>query len=87
MLDDGSDCLDWKRIVRGKGIGNVVLVGDAHLRLARADQGLCGIVCRLDDRDIETFIGKPALLLGDVDAGVVRVRGVVEAEVDMRRFG
>ena len=79
MLDDGGDGGEAGVALVVAG-GDVVLVAHAELGLAGGDGGLCGAVCGLDDLDVEALLLKEALVLGHVDARVVGVGRVVEAE-------
>ena len=82
VLDDGGH--GGEAGVAGVvGGGQVVLVAHAQLGLAGADGALGGAVGRLDDLHLEALVGKEALALGHVDAGVVGVGGVVQAERDL----
>ena len=83
MLDDGGNGLQGHALVGGQDVGNVVLVGNAHLGLTGADHGLGGILRGLDDLDVDALVLEEALVLCHVDAGVVGVGGVVQAEGDL----
>ena len=84
MLDDGCHGRVGHGLVGREAVGHNVLVRDAHLGAARADEGVRTVLGRLDNLDVQALVGEVALGLGHVDAGVVGVWGVVKDEGDLR---
>ena len=78
MLDDGGNGRVGHGLVGREAVGHNVLVRDAHLGTARADERVRAVLGRLDDLDVQALVGEVALGLGHVDAGVVGVGGVVK---------
>ena len=83
MLDDGGHRGVGHGLVGGQVVGDVVLVGDAEVGPAGADQRVRAVLGRLDDLNLEALVGEVALVEGHVEAGVVGVGRVVQDEGDL----
>ena len=87
VLDDRGHGRVGHRLVGGQVVGDVVLVGDAHLSAAGTDEGVRAVRGRLDDLDLEALVGKVAVGQRHVDARVVGVGRVVQDKGDLGLLG
>ncbi len=85
MLNYGSDGCVGHRVRRAEAVGHHVLIGDAKLRAASANQGVSPILRRLLNVNLQALIGIVALSLCDVDSCVVGVGRVVKHEGELRK--
>ncbi len=83
VLNHRRDSLQ-PRVAIVVGRGNVVLIANAKLSLARANDAFGCAVCRLDNLNIQVLVLKVALVFCHIDAGMISVGRVVETERDMR---
>ncbi len=85
LLDDGGD--RDQILPRDAGGGDVFLVADGKIGLAGGHQGFGRGVLRVgQDGKVQPLLLIPALLLGDIDAGVVGVGGVIKGDGDRREM-